>query len=105
MSNLNPNRLNLVYPVADIATMKANATATIAKIPANAALTDDERAQGGDIDVSNKIFVEDTLAELNSNGASIMPGWYSISNLSNDLTFFEQSDELISIYSNIVTRL
>ena len=49
MSNLNPNRLNLTYPVADMTLMKNNANATIAKIPVGATLTEEERASGGDI--------------------------------------------------------
>ena len=105
MSNLNPNRINFTYPQNDVDSMKANALLTISLIPDTAVMTDVERAAGGDIDVVNKVFVEDCLHELTSNGASIMPGWFNTTDLSNDLTFFEQSDEIISVYSNIVTRL
>ena len=105
MSNLNPNRLNLTYLAADMTLMKANANATIAKIPAGSTLTEEERASGGDINVDNKIFVDDTLNELKSNGAAIMPAWFSIPNLANDVAFFDQSEELISLYQNIILRL
>jgi hypothetical protein len=105
MSNLNVNRLNLTYSATDMTLMKANATATLAKIPAGATLTEEERTSGGDINVDNKIFVDDTLNELKSNGAAIMPAWFSIPNLANDVTFFDQSEELISLYQNIVLRL
>jgi hypothetical protein len=105
MSNLNLNRLNLIYLAADMTLMKSNANATIAKIPAGATLTEDERASGGDINVDNKIFVDDTLNELKSNGAAIMPAWFNIPNLTNDVTFFDQSEELISLYQNIILRL
>lgn len=105
MSNLNPNRLNLTYLAADMTLMKANANATIAKIPAGATLTEEERASGGDINVDNKIFVDDTLNELKSNGAAIMPAWFNIPNLANDVAFFDQSEELISLYQNIILRL
>ena len=105
MSNLNPNRLNLTYLAADMTLMKANANATIAKIPAGATLTEEERASGGDINVDNKIFVDDTLNELKSNGAAIMPAWFSIPNLANDVAVFDQSEELISLYQNIILRL
>ena len=105
MSNLNPNRLNLTYLAADMTLMKANANATIAKIPAGATLTEEERASGGDNNVDNKIFVDDTLNELKSNGAAIMPAWFSIPNLANDVAFFDQSEELISLYQNIILRL
>ncbi|MES2573945.1 MAG: hypothetical protein V4572_03300 [Bacteroidota bacterium] len=105
MSNLNPNRLNLTYPVADMTLMKTNANSTISKIPAGATLTEEERASGGDINVDNKIFVDDTLNELNSNGAAILPAWFSIPNLSNDVAFYDQSEELISLYQNIILRL
>ena len=105
MSNLNPNRLNLTYLAADMTLMKANANATIAKIPAGATLTEEERASGGDINVDNKIFVDDALNELKSNGAAIMPAWLSIPNLANDVAFYDQSEELISLYQNIILRL
>ena len=105
MSNLNPNKLNLTYLAADMALMKSNANATIAKIPAGATLTEEERASGGDINVDNKIFVDDALNELKSNGAVIMPAWLSIPNLANDVAFYDQSEELISLYQSIVLRL
>ena len=105
MSNLNPNRLNLTYAAADMIFMKNNANATMAKIPAGATLTDEERASGGDINVDNKIFVDGTLNELNSNGASIMPAWFSIANLATDVAFYDQSEELISLYQSIILRL
>ena len=105
MSNLNPNRLNLIYLAADMTMMKTNANATIAKIPSGATLTDEERASGRDINVDNKIFVDNTLNELLSNGAAIMPAWFNIPNLANDVTFFDQSEELISLYQNIILRL
>lgn len=105
MSNLNPNRLNFTYPAADVALIKSNATSTISKIPVGATLTEKERNGGGDINVDNKIFVDDTVNELNSNGASIMPAWFSIANVVNDLTFFDQSEELITIHENIILRL
>lgn len=105
MSNLNPNRLNLVYPAADLVLMRANASATIAKIPAGTTLTDEERAKGGDINVDNKIFVDDALNELQTNGAGIMPAWFNIPNLANDVAFFDQSQELISLHENIILRL
>ncbi len=106
MSNLNPNKINMVYAAADITLMKSNASSTGGKIPSTAILTEDERAKSGlDIDVINKIFVEDTLNELNANGASIMSAWFNIQNVANDFTFFEQSDDIISIYENIVLRL
>jgi hypothetical protein len=87
MSNLNPNRLNLTYAVADMTLMKNNANATIAKIPVGATLTEEERASGGDINVDNKIFVDGALNELNSNGVAIMPAWFSTANLANDVAF------------------
>lgn len=34
-----------------------------------------------------------------------MPAWFSIPNLANDVTFFDQSEELISLHQNILLRL
>jgi hypothetical protein len=105
MSNLNPNRLNLTYAEADMDLMKSNANATIAVIPAEATLTEEERASGNDLNVDNKIFVDGTLNELKSNGAAIMPAWFNIPNLVNDVAFYDQSEELISLYQSIIIRL
>lgn len=105
MSNLNPNRLNLTYPEADMELMKNNAIATMALIPAEATLTEEERASGSDLNVDNKVFVDGALNELKSNGNEIMPAWFSISNLANDVIFYDQSEELISLYQSIIIRL
>ena len=105
MSNLNPNRLNVTYSAADMIFMKNNANATIAKIPAGATLTDEERASGSGINVDNKIFVDSALNELNSNGATIMPAWLNIANMATDVAFYDQSEELISLYQSIILRL
>ncbi len=106
MANLNPNRLNLTYLPADLSLMKANANATISKIPADATLTDEERKKSAmDIDVENKIFVEDVLNELSSNGTAIMPAWFNMGNIQTDFTFFEQSDSVLTMYKNVVMRL
>jgi len=106
MGNVNVNRINFVYPATDVAQMKANANSTISKIPAGATLTPEERENNqNDIDVDNKIFTEDTVYELNSNGATIMPGWLNTSTIITDFTFFEQSDEMESIYTNVILRI
>ncbi len=106
MANLNPNRLNLTYLPADLSLMKANANATITKIPADATLTEDERKRSAlDIDVENKIFVEDVLNELSSNGTAIMPAWFNMANIQTDFTFFEQSDSVLTLYKNVILRL
>lgn len=106
MSNVNVNRLNQVYLPADITLMKNNAASTASKIPAGATLTDEERnTSGKDIDVENKVFVEDTLYELGLNGASIMPVWLNASSIVTDFTFFEQSDEIQTIYENLLLRI
>ena len=100
MGNVNENRLNLTYSAADIALMKANANSTISKVPAGATLTPEERAVNqNDIDVDNKMY------ELNFNGAGIMPSWLIIPQIATDLSFFEQSDELETIYENLLLRI
>ena len=86
--------------------MKTNANSTISKVPAGATLTPEERAVNqNDIDVDNKIFVEDVVYELNFNGAGIMPSWLIIPQIATDLSFFEQSDELETIYENLLLRI
>lgn len=106
MSNLFNNPITLALAAADVAVIEANASATIAKLPTNATLTEDDRKGGNnDIDVQNKQFVEDTKAELTINGAAIMPGWFPLSRVAENIAFFTTADALESQYQNIVTRL
>jgi len=106
MSNLNVNRLNQVYTAADIAAVKTSAATINAKIPATAVLTEAERKDSSkDIDVENKVFVEDTINEFNLNGATILPARFLNNNMATDFTFFEQNDELETILKNLVIRI
>lgn len=106
MSNVNINRINALIPEPDFMLMKNNAALSISKIPPNATLTAAERNEPGkDIDGDKKIFVEDALTELNINGAEIMPAWLNFSTIQTDFTFFEQADELMAIYTDLLNRL
>lgn len=104
--NIMINQLNLVYTPADMTLMTTNVNTNISKIPPDATLTEEERAQSAyDINVVNKIFSEDALNEALSNGATILPQWIDVTNMQTDFTFFEQSDQLISLHLNAVQRL
>jgi Zn-dependent metalloprotease len=42
---------------------------------------------------------------MNSNGANILPTWVNMANITNDFTFFEQTDEVLTLFKNVVLRL
>lgn len=59
-------------------------------------LTDEERASYHSLDVNNKVFVEEALQEA-TNHSMMLPSAINVMFLSNDLTLFNETDELESL--------
>ena len=66
----------------------------LASLPAGS-LTDEERASYLAINVENKVFADDVLTEMSGPAGSLLPGYVTSAPLQNDLTIFEQLDQLI----------
>ena len=100
MSNLSENRINVVITPADITAINTSVNTILSKIPANTTLTDEQRLSYNAINVANKVFAEDCLIEAQLNGAGILPGFVSLPNMQNDLTVFDQLDQMESALNN-----
>ncbi|WP_150032460.1 hypothetical protein [Taibaiella lutea] len=97
------NRIDAVMAPDQINQIKAYFQSIINALPesGNLTLNDDERGSLTSLDVDNKIFVEDAVNEIRNNGQNIIPPFISAEQLQNDLTLFEQMDELRSIQNNV----
>jgi len=105
MSNLTENKINVVLAVADVAAMNTSVATILSKIPANTSLTDEQRLSYNAIDVANKVFAEDCLVEAQQNGTGILPPYLNLPNLQNDLTVFNQLDQIESALTNALQRI
>ncbi len=105
MSNLSENRINVILSADDITAINTSITTILSKVPANTTLTDEQRLSYNAINVANKVFTEDCLAEAQANGAGIVPGFINLTNLQNDLTVFEQLDLVASALTNALQRI
>ena len=97
--------MNVVIAAADITAINASVATIVSKIPANSSLTDEQRTSYNAINVANKIFAEDCLVEAQLNGAGIIPGFINLANLQNDLTMFNQLDQIESALKNTLQRI
>lgn len=105
MSNLSENRINVVLAPADVTTVNTAVSTILSKVPANTTLTDEQRLSYNAINVANKVFADDCLAEAQANGTGILPPFVNLTNLQNDLSVFEQLDQIESALNNALQRI
>ena len=105
MSNLTQNRVNGILVEADLTALITALNTFITKLPANTALSDAERAAYNAIDVSNKVFCEDVLAEAKATGTGVIRSYLSADSLENDLKLYTQIDRLIPLATNLLQRI
>lgn len=105
MSNLSENRINVVLAAADITAINTAIGTILSKVPAGTTLTDEQRLSYNAINVANKVFSDDCLSEAQANGTGILPGFVNLTNLQNDLTVFEQLDQIESALNNALQRI
>ena len=105
MSNLSENRLDLVLDPADMQAMQDNINQFIDLIPSGTSLTDEQRSSYLSINVANKVFSEDVLAESYTLGPNILPAYVNLDALKNDLEVFKQLDNLENLLNNALQRL
>lgn len=104
MSNLTENRLNTTISATDLTAINTAIATMLAKLPA-ISLTDDQRAGMKSIDVANKVFAEDAIYQITSNGAGVIPAYVSVTNMQNDLTLYEQVDQIKASLTAVTQRL
>lgn len=105
MSNFNENRLNLVFPAADITFINTSLNGILAKMPANSSLSADQRDSYNAISVENKVFCEECLSEALSTGTGIVSSYVNLANFGNDLTLNNQMASLEGTVSNLLQRI
>lgn len=105
MANISTNLLNVVLSATEQATVQTAITSIDTTIdPVEQTLTDEERVSYLSLDVNNKVFAEEALQEATSNG-SMLPSAISTTFLSNDLTLFNQMDEIESQLENVLRKV
>ena len=105
MSNLSENRIDLVLDPADMQAMQDNINQFIDLIPSGTSLTDEQRSSYLSINVANKVFSEDVLAESYTLGPDILPAYVKLDALKSDLEVFKQLDDLENLLNNAIQRL
>ncbi|AFL81780.1 hypothetical protein Aeqsu_2320 [Aequorivita sublithincola DSM 14238] len=104
MSNLTDNNLNEVLDGATIANITESINTLEAALPTGS-LDDNQRGVYSAINVNNKVFAEDVLAEMNGSGLSILPPYLNATFLQNDIQLFEQLDNIESRLQNAAQKV
>jgi hypothetical protein len=105
MANITNNFINSVLSPAGLTTIDTSVTTIDTTIgPVSHTLTDEERASYFSLDVNNKVFVQEALQEANLNG-SILPSAINVGFLFNDITLFDQMDEIESALEGLLRKV
>jgi hypothetical protein len=102
--NITINRLNTVMADADIAEVKGFIKNIYGKMPFLIGLTTDERVTLPKISENNKVFVGDSINAL-VNNAPMLPSYLNVADIKNDLTLYEQLDELEMLALQLVEKI
>ncbi|WP_339834974.1 hypothetical protein [uncultured Flavobacterium sp.] len=105
MSNLSENRINVTLTAADVTAINTSIATILSKVPTNTTLTDEQRLGYNAINVANKVFAEDCLAEAQQSGTGILPGFVNIANMQSDMNVFNQLDQAESALNNALQRV
>lgn len=104
MSNLTNNRINITATPAQITAVKAAFQTIATNLPFLIGLTKEERTSLPSIDVNNKAFTQDAIS-IGVNNASLFPAYLSVANMQNDMTLFDQMDEVLFIAKQVVEKI
>jgi hypothetical protein len=104
MSNITNNRINVVMTAAEISKVKDAIIEIKTQMPFLIGLNVDERIQLPKISVANKAFTEDAINAV-SNNRDILPAYIDPTTMQNDLTLYNQCDEIASLLRQILERV
>ncbi len=102
--NITINRLNLVMPDTDITAVKKSFGEIYGKLPFLIGLTTEERVTLPKISENNKVFVGDSI-NAHVNNAPMLPSYLNVGDIKNDLTLYEQLDELELLALQLVEKI
>lgn len=104
MSNLTNNRINITATAAQITAVKTALQTITTNLPFLIGLTMEERIALPSIDVNNKAFTEDAIS-AGLNNAALIPSYVSVPNMQNDMTLFNQLEEITGIVNQLSEKL
>nr|WP_315131482.1 hypothetical protein [uncultured Flavobacterium sp.] len=104
MSNLTNNRTNITATAAQITAVKTALQTITTNLPFLIGLTVEERVALPAIDVNNKAFAEDAIS-AGLNNATLIPSYVSVPSMQNDMTLFNQLEEISGIVNQLQEKL
>lgn len=104
MSNLTNNRINTTATAAQITAVKTALQTINTNLPFLIGLTKEERIALPAIDVNNKAFAEDAIS-AGLNNATLIPAYVSVATMQNDMTLFNQLDEIAGIVNQLLEKI
>lgn len=104
MSNLTNNRTNITATAAQITAVKTALQTITTNLPFLIGLTVEERVALPAIDVNNKAFAEDAI-NAGLNNATLIPSYVSVPSMQNDMTLFNQLEEISGIVNQLQEKL
>ncbi|MGE0638370.1 MAG: hypothetical protein AB7G44_09645 [Bacteroidia bacterium] len=105
MANITDNLLNTSIPAAGLAAVQTGITGIATVLdPITHTLIDEQRESLLSLNVDNKVFVEEALVEITTNGA-ILPSAVNAAFLANDLLFFNQLSGIETQLENLLIRI
>lgn len=107
MANVMKNRLNIVLPAKTVEEIQQKIQEIIQLLPYGGTVTleDQDRYSLSSLDVDNKAFVEDAIAEVKARGTGIIPAFITADMMQTDLTFYSQCDHILGYVNDLTQRL
>ena len=101
------NRINTVLSQNAITLISDSLQAVMDQLPEKGTITleDEDRYSLQSLDVDNKAFVEDAIAELTSRGKNIIPAFITPLMMQTDLTLYSQLDHIHNDVKDLLQRI
>lgn len=104
MANITTNRLNFTLMPEQVNAVKMAVNNIYGNLPILIGLTATERVNLPKINVSNKAFTEDAINAM-VNNAALLPPYITVLDLQNDLTLYNQLDELKTLVQQLLEKI
>ncbi|MFA6056825.1 MAG: hypothetical protein WC756_01410 [Taibaiella sp.] len=107
MANIMKNRINTVLSQNAINLIGESLKTVIEQLPEKGAITLEEgdRHSLESLDVDNKAFVEDAIAEVTSRGKGIIPEFITPQMMTSDLVIYSQLDRIENDVMDVLQRI
>ncbi|MFA6059785.1 MAG: hypothetical protein WC756_16390 [Taibaiella sp.] len=107
MANIMKNRINTVLSQNAVTLINDSLKAIMDQLPEKGTITleDGDRHSLASLDVDNKAFVEDAIAELTSRGKDIIPAFITPQMMQVDLAMYSQLDRIHGDVMDLLQRI